>query len=316
MPELSPVEIKRARSLGAEAAAEHHRIVINVPLAGKRVAVIGTGASAIQIVPAIQPEVSRLFVLQRSPAWILPRPDFAVSATVAEVSARRHLRSQVRDERLREQLTPNYAMGCKRILLSNDFYPALCQPNTELVTTGLREVTPNAIVTEDGVHREVDVIVLCTGFQVADHPITRVIRARDGRTLAEHWEHESRAYLGMNVPGFPNLFLLGSGPHTGLGHNSIVYMIEAQIEYLLAALDEVRRRGGATLGCARRRRVHSPRRCNDGFARRSGARAAPRSTSTQRGRTSPSGRGSRSPTVAEPSGSSRPNTCSSRGVTP
>lgn len=257
----------------------------DVPLGGKRVAVIGTGASAIQIVPAIQPQVSRLFLFQRSPAWILPRPDFAVSAArrffhralpltqrlarafrfgmletrvlgiltrpelmqLAEREARRYLRAQVADEGLREQLTPKYPMGCKRILLSNDFYPALSQPNTSLVTTALRELTPTGVVTEDGFHREVDVVVLCTGFHVAAHPMTRKIRGRDGRTLAEHWEHDARAYLGVTVPGFPNLFLLGSGPHTGLGHNSIVYMIEAQVEYLLAALAGLRTSGAATL---------------------------------------------------------------------
>ena len=257
----------------------------DVSLAGKRVAVIGTGASAIQIVPAIQPDVARLFVYQRSPAWILPPPDFEVGSVrrwlhrnvpitqrlargfrfaaletrvlgiltrpelmrVAEASARRYLRSQVADERLRDQLTPRYAMGCKRILLSNDFYPALCQPNAALVTDAIREITPTGVVTEDGFRRDADVIVLATGYHVADHPMTRKLRGRDGRTLAEHWERGARAYLGMNVPGFPNLFLLASGPHTGLGHNSMVAMIEAQLDYLRAALAELRRRDAAAL---------------------------------------------------------------------
>lgn len=257
----------------------------DVKLEGKRVAVIGTGASAIQIVPAIQPRVSRLFLFQRSPAWILPRPDSAVSVgkrflrrkvpvtqrlarlfrfgmletrvlgiltrpelmRVAERAARRHLRAQVADEGLRRQLTPTYAMGCKRILLSNDFYPALSQPNTSLVTTGLRELTATGVVTEDGFQREVDAVVLCTGFHVAAHPMTRKIRGRDGRTLAQHWEQGAQAYLGINVPGFPNLFLLGTGPHTGLGHNSIVYMIEAQLDFLLAGLESLRQRGAAAL---------------------------------------------------------------------
>jgi cation diffusion facilitator CzcD-associated flavoprotein CzcO len=257
----------------------------DVPLAGKRVAVIGTGASAIQVVPAIQPEVSRLLVYQRSPAWIVPRPDSPVGAIrralfrrlpatqrlarlvrfgllearilgivtrpellrLAEAAARRRLRAQVADRRLRTELTPSYAMGCKRILLSNDFYAALCQPNTSLVASPIGEVTATGIRTQDGAAQDVDVIVLCTGFHVADHPMARRLRGRDGRTLAEYWAEGARAYLGVTVPGFPNLFLLASGPHTGLGHNSMVYVIEAQVEYLRAALDALRRRGASTL---------------------------------------------------------------------
>ncbi len=257
----------------------------DVSLRGKRVAVIGTGASAIQIVPSIQPEVAALKVFQRSPAWVLPRPDGPIPRTtqrlyrripalqraaralrfgllelrilgiltrpelmrVAEAAARRHLRAQVADPALRARLTPGYAMGCKRILLSNDFYPALAQSNAELVTERIREVTETAVVTDDGVSRELDAIVLCTGYEVAAHPVAARIHGRDGRSLAERWSDGASAYLGMTVHGFPNLFLLLTGPHTGLGHNSIVYMIEAQLEYVLGALREARRRGDAVL---------------------------------------------------------------------
>lgn len=257
----------------------------DVSLAGARVAVIGTGASAIQIVPAIQPEVGHMDVYQRSPAWILPRPDGPIGplrralfrrlpvvqraarwARFARLEARllgivsrpellrivqalalRRLRMQVADPELRAALTPTDAMGCKRILLSNDFYPALTQPNTSLVTSPIRAVTPEGLVTEDGVERAADVIVLCTGFQVATHPMNQRVRGRDGRTLAEHWEGSARAYLGVSVPGFPNLFLLASGPHTGLGHNSMVFMIEAQLEHVCRALEALRRRRATTV---------------------------------------------------------------------
>ena len=257
----------------------------DVPLRGKRVAVIGTGASAIQIVPAIQPEVGHLDVYQRTPAWIVPRPDAPVSEAkkrlyravpplrklarlgrfaalesrilgmmthpslmrIPEMLSRRYLRSQVSDPALREKLTPRYAMGCKRVLLSNDFYPALTQPNVELVTSAIHEVSRRGVITEDGKLREVDAIVLCTGFRVADHPMTGLIQGRGGQTLAEYWRGGAQGYLGMSASGFPNLFLLASGPHIGLGHNSIVYIIESQIEYVLQAMKEMHRNGHAVL---------------------------------------------------------------------
>ncbi len=260
----------------------------DVSLAGKRVAVIGTGASAVQIVPSIQPEVAQLDVYQRTPPWILPRPDHAVGPLrrslyrrlpftqrlaralrfgtletrvigiltrpelmrFPEAAARRHLAAQIPDERLRAQLTPGYAMGCKRVLLSNDFYPALAQPNASVFTAPIREITETGIVTEDGEHRPADVIVLCTGFHVADHPMTRRLRRGDGATLAECSARNAPAYLGMNVAGFPNLFLLACGPHTALGHNSIIYMLEAQLDYLCAAVTELRRRDATSL-CVR-----------------------------------------------------------------
>jgi cation diffusion facilitator CzcD-associated flavoprotein CzcO len=256
-------------------------------LAGERVAVVGTGASAIQIVPAIQPVVGHMTLFQRTPPWIVPRLDKPFSRLVrwlfrvlpfiqkldrlqlylrrelvvlamrnprimrrGEQMARDHLYDQVKDRALRKKLTPRYAMGCKRILLSNEYYPALAQPNVDVVTASIREVDETGVITEDGVHHALDTLVLCTGFKVKDHPMTRRLYGRDGRSLAEQWGPEKGAYLGTTVSGFPNLFLL-TGPYTGLGHNSIVYMLESQFEYVLGALAALAQRGAGALDVRR-----------------------------------------------------------------
>ena len=252
-------------------------------LTGERVAVIGTGASAIQFVPQIQPKAGKLHVFQRTAPWVmphsarrlshrerrlfrrLPAAQQAVRAAIywgreafvvlfrhprfgkrVEKIALRHLHSQVKDPELRGKLKPNFAIGCKRILPSNEWYPALAQPNVEVVTDGIREVRPHSIVTADGTEREVDTIVFGTGFHVTDIPIAHMIRGRDGRTLEEVWDGSPAAYLGTTVAGFPNLFLF-AGPNTGLGHTSIVFMIESQINYVLGrpAHDAPPRRHGA-----------------------------------------------------------------------
>ena len=260
-------------------------------LAGRRVAVIGTGASAVQFVPRIQPRVERVHVFQRTPPWIMPHTDRPISALergafrrlpflqrlirraiywgretfvlgfvvnrrlmrVPERIARWHLRRQVPDAELREKLTPDYEIGCKRILLSNDYLPALVRPNVELVTDGIAEVRPRSILTADGAEREVDTIIFGTGFHVTDPPIADRVRGRDGRTLAEtwaeDWEGSAQAYHGTTVAGFPNLFLL-TGPNTGLGHTSMVVMIEAQLAYVLGALRAMRERAIAAV-CVR-----------------------------------------------------------------
>jgi len=247
-------------------------------LTGRRVAVVGTGASAVQFIPEIQKQVSRLVVFQRTPPWVIPRPDapipewrrrlyarapfvqravrlliylyreawilvFRHPAVMARLQrlATRFLAASIADPGLREKLTPRYAMGCKRILLSNDYYPALTRPNVEVVTERIAEVRPQSIVTADGLERPVDAIVFATGFRVTDPPIAECIRGRGGRTLRDAWEGSPKAYLGTTVAGFPNLFLL-LGPNTGLGHNSVVYMTEAQIDHLVAALRYMRRR--------------------------------------------------------------------------
>ena len=253
-------------------------------LTGERVAVIGTGATAVQIVPRIQPLVGRLHVFQRTAPWILPHADREIGGTLKrlyrraprlqrlarrgvywlresyviamakhpgalklfELNARLHMRRQVHDPELRRRLTPGYQIGCKRILLSNDWYPALTAPDTELVTDPIREVTATGIVTADGSERELDSIVLATGFTPADPPIARRLRGRGGRTLAEVWDGSPSAYLGTVIAGFPNLFLL-YGPNSNLGHSSIVYMLEAQIQYVRRALDLMRREDVAAL---------------------------------------------------------------------
>ncbi|MGY1725962.1 flavin-containing monooxygenase [Geodermatophilus sp. SYSU D01062] len=242
-------------------------------LTGERVAVVGTGASAIQIVPAVQPRVGSLAVYQRTPPWIVPRTDHPVSPRVQRLYrlvpgfqrlvravlylvreflvvgmaknrrflgpvgrvARAHLHRQVRDPKLREALTPDYTIGCKRILISNDYYPAVSAPNAELVTAGIAEVRPRSIVTVDGVERPTDTIVLATGFHVTDLPIARRITGRDGRTLAQVWDEGMVTNRGSAVAGFPNLFLL-VGPNVGVGHTSMVYMIESQVAYVDDAL--------------------------------------------------------------------------------
>jgi cation diffusion facilitator CzcD-associated flavoprotein CzcO len=252
-------------------------------LTGERVAVIGTGASAIQFVPQIQPKVAKLHLFQRTAPWIMPRPDrpitrlehavyrrfpaaqLAMRAAIywgrelyaipllrvrlskaIGVLARRHLRKQVPDPRLRARLTPDYAPGCKRILVSNDYLPSLARPNVEVVCDGIAEVREHSVVSRDGTEREVDTIVLGTGFHVTDLPIAERIRDAAGRSLAEHWDGSLQALRGTTVAGFPNLFFL-LGPNTGLGHTSVVLMAEAQARYIRQALEHVDRSGAAAV---------------------------------------------------------------------
>ena len=246
---------------------------------GLQIAVIGTGASAVQLVPAIQPEVARLYVFQRTAPWVMKRGDHAISPRaqrlyrglpllqkamrlkiylqreilvlgfkhpgimkVAQRDALHHLEQSIRDPQFRKRLTPQYVMGCKRILLSDDYYPSLAQANVELVTAGIQGVTATGIVTTDGACREVDTIVFGTGFEVGDPPFPRCVHGTGGRTLAEAWSGSPKAYMGTMVAGFPNFFIL-SGPNTGLGHNSVIYMAEAQIEHVLRLLKNMKRRG-------------------------------------------------------------------------
>ncbi len=246
---------------------------------GKRVAVIGTGASAIQFVPEIQPLVAALDLYQRTPPWILPKPDRAISETerrrfrrfplvqklwrgglysllegrvlgftfapqvmkLVQRLAIRHIHKQIKDPELRRKVKPDYTIGCKRILMSHNYYPALAAANSTVITEGIRAVTANGIVDGNGREREVDAIIFGTGF-TANDPIPRgVVFGRDGRDLLDSWTKGPEAYKGTTTAGFPNLFFL-MGPNTGLGHNSMVYMIESQIAYVLDALKLMKRR--------------------------------------------------------------------------
>jgi cation diffusion facilitator CzcD-associated flavoprotein CzcO len=247
---------------------------------GKRIASIGTGASAIQYVPEIQPQVEKLFVFQRTAPWVTPHTNRPISRLerllyrasprlhrlnralayvlrealvlgfvknpklmrIPELVSKRHMKSQISDPELLRKVTPDYTIGCKRILPSNRWYPTLAKDNVELVTSGVAEVRGNSVVDAGGVEHEVDAIVFGTGFQVTDMPAAQHVRGTDGRSLDQAWQGSPRAYLGTTTAGFPNLFYL-LGPNTGLGHNSMVYMIESQIAYVLDAL-RVMRSGG------------------------------------------------------------------------
>ena len=252
----------------------------DAPLDGKRVAVIGTGASAVQLIPKVQKRAARLLVFQRTPGWVLPHRDRPITdrerrlyrhlpitqrlvrwgvywlrellviglaknpSRVEPIRrlALQHLERQVPDPELRAKLVPTFSPGCKRLLPSNDYYPALTQANVELVTDRIREIRGHSIVTADGREREIDVLVAATGFRVTDHPFYERVRGADGRSLAERWETTgSTAYRGTTVSGYPNLFLMG-GPNTGLGHTSVVVMLEAQIPYVIGALKLLRTR--------------------------------------------------------------------------
>ncbi len=250
-------------------------------LTGKRVAVIGTGASAIQIIPELAKTARQLDVYQRTAPWVLPRFDrnytFAERLAFAHVPgyqqlirstiywskellgfalthapkmlvpvqklAKRHIQRAIADTELRAKVTPRWRIGCKRILMSNTYYPALAQPNVDVVTDRIAAVRPNAIVTADGSVREVDAIVVATGFHVTDSPTNERIIGRSGHSLADTWR---RAYKGSTVHGFPNLFVM-TGPGTGSGHTSAVFMIESQLNYLRDLIRTTTTRGIATV---------------------------------------------------------------------
>ena len=251
----------------------------DVALAGRRVAVIGSGASAIQFVPAIAAEVAHLSVLQRTPAWLMPRPDLAFPAWLrqafahmpwlrlalrggifglleilssglthrrtgfwAQAWARRHLQRQIADPDLRAKLTPDYPIGCKRVLISSDYYPALARPNVELVTAPISAIEPDGVRMADGRLIGVDVLIYGTGFRPMDVLADVDLIGRDGRELRDDWRARPQAHLGIGVHGYPNLhFLLG--PNTALGHNSVLYMIESQVRHILALRQTMAERG-------------------------------------------------------------------------
>ncbi|GAA3059426.1 flavin-containing monooxygenase [Streptomyces glomeratus] len=253
----------------------------DLDLRGKRVAVIGTGASAIQIIPEIQPVVGRLTVFQRTPPWVMPRVDRDISGLerrlhralpfttqlrrgflwgirelqvqaftkhpdelgLIERMARRNIARAVKDPALRAKLTPDYRIGCKRILLSNSYYPALTRPNVEVVASGLSEVRGSTLIAADGTETEADVIVFGTGFHVTDLPIAERVVGAGGRTLARAWSGGMRALRGATAAGFPNWMTI-IGPNTGLGNSSMILMIESQLNYMADFLRQLDVLGG------------------------------------------------------------------------
>lgn len=273
----------------------------SVDLSGKRVAVIGTGASAIQFVPELQKMAGEVKLFQRTPPWLLPRPEYNTSALrralfrrfpalqrlgrsmlywghesyvvgftrqpramkVPQLLALRHLRSQIKDPVLRDKVTPRFTIGCKRILLSSNYYPALAQPNVEVIASGVSEISGGTVVASSGEQREVDAIVLGTGFHVTDLPIADHVRGTGGATLADAWQGSMQAYRGSTVPGFPNFFFV-LGPNTGLGHSSMIYMVEASVQYVIDALQQMDAHGIAQVDVRPERYRH----WNDGIQRR------------------------------------------------
>jgi cation diffusion facilitator CzcD-associated flavoprotein CzcO len=267
-------------------------------LTSKRVAVIGTGASAIQFIPEIAGQAARLRVFQRTPPWVHPRPDVEIPAgvrgrlaavpaaarvlrdaiywlmearafgftvdprlmTPLETMARRHLERQVGNPGLRARLTPDYTIGCKRILLSSDYYPALQRPDVELITDAITVITPAGLMTADGTAHPADVIIYATGFKVIESVTALNVTGRDGRELKAAGVE---AYHGITVPGFPNFFML-LGPNTALGHTSVVFMIESQIQHVMSCLRMLARDRAEVIEVGE----DAMRRYNDGLHRR------------------------------------------------
>ncbi|MFF3430766.1 flavin-containing monooxygenase [Streptomyces sp. NPDC002602] len=257
-------------------------------LRGKRVAMIGTGASAIQIVPAIAPDVDRLTLFQRTPPWVMPRTDRAISAFerrlhrqlpftqaarrgllwgirelqvsaftkrpnqlgLVESLAKANMARSIKDPVLRAKLTPSYRIGCKRILLSSEYYPALARPNVDLVASGLKEIRGSVLVAADGTETEVDAIVFGTGFHVTDMPIADRVVGADGQTLADAWKDGMKSLRGATAAGFPNWMTI-IGPNTGLGNSSMILMIESALNYMADYLRQLDTLGGRTALAAR-----------------------------------------------------------------
>lgn len=246
-------------------------------LSGKRVAVIGTGASAIQFIPKIQPQAGKLHVFQRTPQWILPKANFSISALgqallkaplshtgfrgllysqmeafglgfrhpnilkQVQKVAERHIHSKIKDPELRAKLTPDYTLGCKRVLLSNDYYPALAQDNVDVYNTGVARIEGNTIIGQDGSRCEADIIILGTGFHVSDVSHSNNVIGASGKSLADIWQGSPEAYRGTTISDFPNFFLV-LGPNLAIGHNSAFIVIEAQLKYIMGAIREMRDR--------------------------------------------------------------------------
>jgi len=257
----------------------------SMSLDGKRVAVLGTGSTASQLLPELAKVADKVYSVQRSPTWILPKPDRHYTPrerwafahvplakklyrtrlwlrSEANISVIEHgsektedftaialglLEKTVADEELRRKLTPDHPMGCKRLVFSSDFLPALTQPNVEVLTSPARYLRAHSLVTEDGTERDVDVVVCATGYAAADYLAELDVVGEDGIALRDVWRDGAHAYLGMAVPGFPNFFML-YGPNTNVGSNSVIFILEAQARYIVRALKYLRRKGKAYVG--------------------------------------------------------------------
>ncbi|HEU0287019.1 MAG TPA: NAD(P)/FAD-dependent oxidoreductase [Nocardioidaceae bacterium] len=297
IPELPGLEdFKQNRPAFHTAQWDH-----GVDLTGKRVAVIGTGASAIQVIPQIAEQVGELRVFQRTAPWVMPRPDHPISPKMRDVFERmpgiqrayryawywflesraigfnghpkvqkvgerfvqKYMARKVADPELRKKLTPDYRMGCKRVLLASDYFPVYKRDNVHLVTGGVGRLTAKGVVDADGVEHEVDAVIFGTGFHVVDSFQYLDVTGADGQDLAKEFdEHGVETYLGINVAGFPNLFFL-LGPNTGLGHNSVVFMIEQQAKYVVRLLDEMDRRRVRTVDVSKPAQDSFQRRIQD-----------------------------------------------------
>jgi cation diffusion facilitator CzcD-associated flavoprotein CzcO len=271
MPRLEGAERFAGRSFHS-ARWDH-----SVDLTGRRVAVIGTGASAIQFIPEIAPEVGRLYVFQRTGNWFLPRRNrpypalvrwliehvpglqafrrrfifyYAESLTmmirhprtlglIGRLNSTLHMRRQVRDKELRRKIWPDYTFGCKRILFSSDYLPALGRPNIELITEPIQGLTEHGIVTADGVERQLDCLIYATGFRTTEFMFPMEVTGRDGVNLREAWADGPHAHLGITVPAFPSMFLM-YGPNTNTSGGSIIWYEEMQAQYIRQAIDLMR----------------------------------------------------------------------------
>ncbi len=273
LPSLPDIKgLKEFKGTVFHSAQWNHDFDLN----GKEVCVIGTGASAIQFVPEIQPKVKQMYLMQRTAPWVLPKPDGAFTPTqhtlfekipltqklnrdfiyylnesqvvgmiynenilkLGEMLGKRHINKYIKDPDLRKKLTPTYRLGCKRVLLSNNYYQALAQPNLEVVTDGIEKFTKDSVVTKDGKSRKIDAVILGTGFHVADSFQYYDVMGKDGITFQKAFANGPEAYYGTCVHHFPNMFMM-LGPNTGLGHNSMIFMIESQTNYIIDAIQKM-----------------------------------------------------------------------------
>jgi len=254
--------------------------------AGKRVAIIGSGASAAQVIPAIADKVKHLSIFQRTPHWVMPRNDWRFSAwqkkllkskliykfvraliywsleyrvvgfkysqgmlnLIGKNAAQKLIKKHIGDPKMQQQVTPNFSFGCKRVILSDTLYPAYCRENVTLFdkNNGVKEITEKGIITQDGTEHELDLIVYSTGYDATDGVISYPVEGKDGITLRKVWEDFPRAYLGTTAPNFPNLFVV-TGPNTGIGHTSALFLIESQMAYIMRSIREVTEKGASNI---------------------------------------------------------------------